>query len=101
MYSQEIEKFINEAEHGVIFMSFGSIVKGVRLSPEVIAMFADIFEALPQRVIWKHDEEIKRSKNVLVSKWWPQRDILGSSVAIQSHVVCVSVYLFLEIIVLD
>lgn len=47
---------------------------------EIIAIFCDVFEKIPQRVIWKSEEAIENiPPNVLLSKWLPQRDILGTN----------------------
>lgn len=37
------------------------------------------FSELPQRVMWKYDGEVmeNKPKNVMIKKWFPQRDILG------------------------
>lgn len=73
-----MEKFIEEAEHGVVVFSLGSIAKSNTMTAEIKAAFQDAFAEIPQRVIWKFDDSIENlSRNVLLTKWMPQRDILG------------------------
>lgn len=41
--------------------------------------FLEAFESLPQRVLWKYEDDTKRTlpANVRIMKWLPQRDVLG------------------------
>lgn len=56
----------------------GSTLQSHTMPEEIIAIFRDVFAKIPQRVIWKSEEAIDNiSSNVLLSKWLPQRDILG------------------------
>ena len=42
-------------------------------------VFSRAFAALPQRIIWKLDQSYKNvTKNVFVTNWVPQRDVLGA-----------------------
>lgn len=44
----------------------------------MIIAFRDAFVEIPQRVIWKFEKQIENlSDNVMLTKWMPQRDILG------------------------
>lgn len=62
----------------MVVFSLGSIAKSNTMTPEIKAAFQDAFAEIPQRVIWKFDDSIENlSKNVLLMKWMPQRDILG------------------------
>jgi UDP:flavonoid glycosyltransferase YjiC (YdhE family) len=48
------------------------------LSDEVVNAFFEAFAVLPQRVVWKFENEIPGlSGNVFTSSWLPQQDILG------------------------
>ncbi len=48
------------------------------MSPEMVTAFKNAFAEIPQRVIWKFEDHIQDlPTNVLLSKWLPQRDILG------------------------
>ncbi|KAH8292130.1 hypothetical protein KR054_006005 [Drosophila jambulina] len=88
---QDLEEFIQgSGEDGVIFFSLGTHVRGntltegthVRgntLSEDRLKVLLETFESLPQRILWKFDDEQLAGKpsNVLIKKWFPQQDILA------------------------
>lgn len=77
---QDIEKFVSSAEHGVIFFSLGTNVKSRHLQPQTIDKIYNVLSKLPQKVVWKCDDESQvpgNSSNILFRKWLPQGDILG------------------------
>ncbi|CAI6350000.1 unnamed protein product [Macrosiphum euphorbiae] len=74
---KDILEFIDDATHGVIYFSFGSIVSMSSLPENVQSAFREVLARLPQKVLWKYDGEMKdKPKNVMTRKWFPQRDIL-------------------------
>ncbi|KAH8293935.1 hypothetical protein KR054_006756 [Drosophila jambulina] len=78
--SQELEDFIQGAgENGVIYFSLGTNVRSKSLSQGLRKILMDTFADLPQRVLWKFDDELLPGKpcNVFISKWFPQQDILA------------------------
>lgn len=76
--SQNLRTFIDGAEHGVILFSIGSFIQSYNMPLEMLTIFRETFAQIPQRVLWKSEKHIKDlSGNVLVSKWFPQSDILG------------------------
>lgn len=41
--------------------------------------FREALAQVPQRVLWKYEGEMKdKPKNVMIKKWFPQRDILST-----------------------
>lgn len=74
-----MENFINESEHGVIYFSMGSLCKTETMPEAKLRAFLNAFSRLPQRVLWKWGNEVFPGKtdNIFISKWMPQRDILG------------------------
>ncbi|XP_050533046.1 UDP-glycosyltransferase UGT4-like isoform X1 [Daktulosphaira vitifoliae] len=72
-------EFIESAEHGVIYFSFGTIVNPVLLPKEKIQVFVNVFKKLKQKIMWKWKGEIpfNLSDNVMLREWYPQEDILG------------------------
>ncbi|KAJ0176087.1 hypothetical protein K1T71_008261 [Dendrolimus kikuchii] len=74
----EIERFINEAEHGVIYVNLGSTVKDSTLPGDKLAELLSTFRKLPLRVLWKWDggELHDLPRNVMTMRWLPQYDIL-------------------------
>ncbi|KAH1028367.1 hypothetical protein HUJ05_001726 [Dendroctonus ponderosae] len=78
---QDIENWINNSEHGVIYFSLGSMIKGHTFPEEQRKAFIRAFAKLPQRILWKWENETMLDKpdNVMISKWMPQFDILSHS----------------------
>jgi glucuronosyltransferase len=76
---EKIQKWIDEAEHGVILFSFGSNVKSSALSEYKLKIILDTFAKVKQRVLfkWESDYLPVNLSNVMTSKWMPQYDILG------------------------
>ncbi|XP_052742279.1 uncharacterized protein LOC112052352 [Bicyclus anynana] len=86
---EELRKFIEESEHGVIYVSFGSMLKAVSTPRDKIDAIIDALSKFPQRVIWKWEESSLpgNPKNIYLSKWLPQNDILAhpNVLAFYSH----------------
>jgi glucuronosyltransferase len=75
-----IKKFIDESgDEGVIFVSFGSILKASQMSDELRIKLTSVFGQLKQRVLWKWETEEMKDKpdNLMLAKWLPQQDILA------------------------
>lgn len=74
---------------GVIYFSFGSLVRPEWDSKERVRSLVDALGALPQRVIWKVEpsEMPPLPPNILAKLWLPQSDILAhpSVVAFVTH----------------
>ncbi|XP_065223734.1 UDP-glucosyltransferase 2-like [Planococcus citri] len=74
---QKIQKFIDEADNGVILFTFGSFVKVSSMPADVVNIFLEVFASIPQRVLWKFEEPLENvPENVMLMDWLPQRDIL-------------------------
>ncbi|XP_053608211.1 UDP-glucosyltransferase 2-like [Plodia interpunctella] len=86
---QDLKKFIEDSPHGVIYVSFGSMLKASLTPRALVQTIIDAVSELPQRVIWKWEEEFLpgKPKNIFSSKWLPQNDILAHPkvVAFYSH----------------
>lgn len=75
---QDIQKYIDEAENGVIYFCMGSLLRGESLPAKTRQMFLNVFDKIPQRILWKWEGELPgKPLNVMIRKWMPQRDILG------------------------
>ncbi|KAM3961543.1 UDP-glycosyltransferase UGT5-like [Aphomia sociella] len=87
--SDDIRKFIEESEHGVIYISFGSLLRAATAPLDKLQAIIDALSLLPQRVIWKWEKESLpgNPKNIYLSKWLPQNDILAhpNVLAFYSH----------------
>ncbi|VVD01235.1 unnamed protein product [Leptidea sinapis] len=75
---QDLKKYLDSSKQGVIYLSFGSNAPSSKLPPETIQMFIRVFSQLPYNVLWKweKDELPGRPQNVIISKWFPQSDLL-------------------------
>ena len=76
---QDVQTFIDEAPHGVILFTLGSVISAESMPNERREAFLAAFTSIPQRVIWKFEGSIENlPKNIMISEWLPQRDILGT-----------------------
>ncbi|KAF4519854.1 UDP-glycosyltransferase-12 [Ephemera danica] len=75
----DIKKFLDDAKEGVIYFSMGSNLRSDKMPAEKLEAFMNAFSEIPQRVLWKweSDEFPGKPRNVKVSKWLPQQDILA------------------------
>lgn len=60
-------------------MSLGTNVKPSLLPPEKVQLLIKVFSQLPYDILWKWDknELPGRAKNIRISKWLPQSDLLS------------------------
>ena len=76
----KLRKFLDEAgPEGVIYVSFGSVLKASVMSDDKRKTMLNAFGKLNQRVLWKWETEQMEDKppNVMLHKWVPQQDVLG------------------------
>lgn len=71
--------WIDGAEHGAIYLSFGSNINSKDLHPEKLEHIKRTFSKLKQRVIWKFEDDTITGlpSNVKIWKWLPQDDLLA------------------------
>lgn len=77
---QNVQTFIDSAENGVIFFSFGSVVNLNDLPEEKLNIFINVIGRLKQKIILKwvpNNSSVHFSENVMTGSWFPQSDILG------------------------
>lgn len=75
----DLQEFIDNSEHGVIYFSLGSVVRMEDLPISIQHGLKDGFRELPQKVLWKLESDrpiIDLPKNVITRKWFPQYDII-------------------------
>ncbi|CAH1987225.1 unnamed protein product [Acanthoscelides obtectus] len=75
---EHLEQYISESKNGVIYFSLGSTMKGHTLPKEKRNAFLEVFRDMPERIIWKWENDTMEGKpdNVLLQKWTPQFDII-------------------------
>lgn len=76
---EELKKWLDESEHGVIYFSLGSAMKSADLPLEKRESLLEAFGKLKQRILWKWEEDVLpgQPKNVRLGKWLPQNDLLS------------------------
>ena len=76
----DIQKFIDESEHGVVYFSLGSNLNPSAMPIEKQQAIIKALSKLKERVIWKwNDLDAKvDKKKFLIQKWFPQDDILAN-----------------------
>jgi len=76
-YLQDILEFIEQSPHGVVYFTFGLTAKMSSLPKRTKKALMDGLAQIPQRVLWKYEDEIENlPKNVMIKKWLPQHEIL-------------------------
>lgn len=74
-----IGKFLDEATDGVIYVSFGTVIRGSMMSKEKREMFLNTFKGQKEKILWKWETESMEDQpdNVMLSKWLPQQEVLA------------------------
>jgi len=68
----------------VVYFTFGSTVRMTSLPKHIKKAFMDALAQIPQRVLWKYEDEIENiPKNFMIKKWLPQREILCNILGIK------------------
>ncbi|XP_047539150.1 UDP-glucosyltransferase 2-like [Vanessa atalanta] len=75
---KDIQSYLDSSEHGVIYVSFGTNVLSGMMPEEIVKIIANVLSKLPYNVLWKWDKDELpvKSKNIRISKWFPQSDLL-------------------------
>lgn len=71
---------MDNASHGVIYFSLGTMMKGSTLPDELKRGFLKTFSELKQTIIWKFEQKLSDlPNNVHIVEWAPQQSILGKN----------------------
>ncbi|XP_041988408.1 UDP-glycosyltransferase UGT5-like [Aricia agestis] len=75
---QDLKTYLDSSKHGVIYVSFGTNALSNMLESNKIQMIAKVLGQLPYDVLWKWDQDTLpgQTKNIRLSKWLPQADLL-------------------------
>lgn len=75
----ELARFVDEAPEGVIVFSLSAEMQSLSLPKPTLEIILSVFEALPQRVLWKYESEspFNVSSSIYISKWLPQLALLA------------------------
>lgn len=74
----DLQQLLDNAKHGVIYVSWGSIINSEGMPLGKRQEIVKAFKRLPQMVLWKwsNDSLTATAKNVHIRSWLPQIDIL-------------------------
>ncbi|CAH0578323.1 unnamed protein product [Chrysodeixis includens] len=75
---QYLQTHLDASTRGVVYVSFGTNVRPSNMDQDLLDAFLQAFKSLPYEILWKFDGDSLRSipKNLLIQKWFPQRDLL-------------------------
>ncbi|KAJ8708789.1 hypothetical protein PYW08_010171 [Mythimna loreyi] len=75
---KDLKTYLDSSKNGVIYISFGTNVQPSLLPRDRVEVMTKVFSELPYDVLWKWDTDDLpgRSKNIRISKWLPQSDLL-------------------------
>ncbi|GAB1601337.1 UDP-glucuronosyltransferase 2B15-like [Argonauta hians] len=71
----DISKFVENSKHGIIVVSFGSVVS--KVPEEHLKKMEMAFKELRYDVIWKRSDLKSPASNIYTTQWLPQNDLLG------------------------
>ena len=73
-----LKQWVEGAEHGVIFVSFGSIIKASKMPEAKRQLLQSVLGGLQQRIVWKWEAPMADAPpNTLLSPWLPQQSLLA------------------------
>lgn len=79
---QSLRRYVESADHGVIFISFGTYVHPCKFPKHSLDAFISVVGKLKQKVLWRWGCDDMTpdfpAKNVILNKWFPQFDILST-----------------------
>ncbi|XP_013166097.1 PREDICTED: UDP-glucuronosyltransferase 2B1-like [Papilio xuthus] len=76
--SKDLKKILDEAKHGFIFFSMGSMLQSSKMPEAIKSGLAKIFGQLKQKVIWKFEGLLPdKPNNIFMLDWAPQQSILA------------------------
>ena len=72
---------MDNAKEGVIFVSWGSMVRADSLPEDKLESLVQAFATLKEKVLWKYENDTlpNNPSNVFIHKWLQQREILCKS----------------------
>lgn len=79
LYFQDLQKILDNAKDGVVYLNFGSNVRSSELPLLKKQAFLKVFSELNQTVLWKWEDDTLTNipSNIVIRKWFQQKEILG------------------------
>lgn len=81
---EDIKRFLDDAKEGVVFFSWGSMIKATSMADDKLEEIVKALRNIPWKVIWKWENERLPGKpdNVMIKKWVPQAAILSELIRV-------------------
>lgn len=78
MLVQDIKELLDSSIEGVVFVSWGSMVKADTMNAEIRESMVRAFGSFKVKFLWKWENDTLPNKpeNVYIKKWLQQREIL-------------------------
>lgn len=75
----DLKNFLDSAEYGIVYMSFGTNVNPNEFNVKIKKIFIRVLKNLKLKVVWKFDPEnsLEIPSNIFTAKWLPQQDLLA------------------------
>uniref|UniRef100_A0A034VV73 UDP-glucuronosyltransferase n=1 Tax=Bactrocera dorsalis TaxID=27457 RepID=A0A034VV73_BACDO len=75
----DLQTYLDNSTHGVVYFSLGSYMKSIDMPKEKISLILNAFSQLKQNVLWKFENSSigHLPPNVKIQSWLPQNDILA------------------------
>ena len=76
---KNLQKWLDDAENGVILWTFGTNIPMINVDPEKLEVMMKVLGRMKQRVImkWESKDVSRIPTNFLTREWLPQDSILG------------------------
>lgn len=76
---QELKSYLDSSENGVIYISFGTSMDVSQMLKDKIDIILNVLSKLHYDILlkWDKDELPGKPKNVRISKWFPQPELLS------------------------
>ncbi|CAL1544431.1 unnamed protein product [Lymnaea stagnalis] len=71
----ELNEFVENSTRGVVVVSFGSM--DVKIPDAILLKMVQAFQLLDLSVVWKVNLNVADPRNIKISRWLPQNDLLG------------------------
>lgn len=77
---EDLQKYLDDAQEGVVYFSMGSNVRSKHFPEEKKKSILSAFSKINLKVLWKYEDDDLSDipTNVQLRKWLPQQDILGA-----------------------
>lgn len=78
-FLQDLQKYLDNSPHGVVYFSLGSVVRCSKLSIALKKVIFSTLSELPYNILlkWELDDLSINTNNIFAKEWFPQQDVLA------------------------